>query len=130
MTMPVAEKVKAEILEAATQITASGNTASSLDLRGIAHQGIQVEVTVAAALDDANFFEFKLQHSDDDSVFTDVDYADVKSTASGAVGDILNLEYEGVKRYLRLAYVMTGTSDITVNAVGLLMPEHQPVGSV
>jgi len=126
MSGPIANLVRPEILAASSQITASGET-SSVDLKEAAHQGIQVKAgAVDAIAAGVNDLEFKLQHSDDDSVWSDVDYApsSLASAELANVGDILRIPYEGDKRYLRLAYVATGSPDLTVDAVAILQDQH------
>ena len=73
MTTCISDKVKAALLEDAVQVNASAQTAS-VDLMDIANQGMRVKLdTITALAAGVNDIEVQLQHSDDDSVFTDVE---------------------------------------------------------
>lgn len=132
MTKCISDKVKATILESSTQVNAAAQTAS-IDLQEIAHQGIRVKLNSITALDAANDVRLKLQESDDDAVFTDVerksDAGEVneKLMSALAAGEEHSLPYEGIKRYLRLSFeVAAGAPDIVVDAYSIEMPHLLP----
>jgi len=126
MTTCISDKVKAALLEDAVQVNASAQTAS-VDLMDIANQGMRVKLdTITALAAGVNDIEVQLQHSDDDSVFTDVEYAPSKLMSSLALGEEMSLPYEGIKRYLRLSYVAVGSPDVTVDSYAILQPNHLP----
>lgn len=127
MTQCIAQKVKTEILQSAANLTAAAQTAS-VDLNGIAHQGLRVKLAAAAALAaGVNDMSVQLQHSDDNSTWANVDYAPAKLLSSLAVGQSFALDYEGIKRYIRASYVVTvGSPDVDVSSVAVLVPEQLP----
>lgn len=126
MAENIAQKGKAQILQSGANITAAAQSAS-IDLSDIAHKGIRVKLDSITALDAANDLLVKLQHSDDNSVWSDVAYEDSKLLSELAAGEEHAFDYEGVKKYIRLDYsVAAGSPDVVVSSYGLLVPHALP----
>jgi hypothetical protein len=106
--------------------TAAGN-GTGVDLQG--YEGATVLVDVGAegdTLSSSVYFEVSLEHSDDDSTYTDCAQADIvdgtisaggiflklDGTANGnpdSAGGIFRVGYAGNKRYVRVVLAKTGT---------------------
>lgn len=113
-------------------LTATGTTAS-FDAKNFS--ALMFLVTVGAmSFSASNYLDLVVQHSDDDSTWTDVGaddlFDDAETPASGiqkildAAGDadsVHEIHYRGNKRYVRLSIEETGTVSvpIAVLAVGM-----------
>lgn len=107
-------------------LTADG-TVVSVDRQGSGAVLAVVQLGALTTVDVSNYFEFKLQESDDGSTFTDVVAADliggttnVIVRANGVLGvanTSYTLGYKGNKRYVGVLADETGTSTIIAGAV-------------
>ena len=106
--------------------TAAAN-GTGVDLQGYASATVLVEVGAEGdTLSSSVYFEVSLEHSDDDSTYTDVAQADIvdgtissggiflklDGTANGnpdTAGEIYRVGYIGGKRYVRVVLAKTGT---------------------
>ena len=106
--------------------TAAGN-GTGVDLQGYESATVLVEVGAEGdPLSSSVYFEVSLEHSDDDSTYTDVAQADIidgtissggiflklDGTANGnpdTAGEIYRVGYVGGKRYVRVVLAKTGT---------------------
>ena len=106
--------------------TAAGN-GTGVDLQGYESATVLVEVGAEGdTLSSSVYFEVSLEHSDDDSTYTDVAQADIidgtissggiflklDGTANGnpdTAGEIYRVGYGGGKRYVRVVLAKTGT---------------------
>ena len=106
--------------------TAAGN-GTGVDLQGYESATALVDVGAEGdTLSSTVFFEVSLEHSDDDSTYTDVTQADIidGTIASGGIflkldgtangnpdtaGGIFRIGYVGNKRYIRVVLAKTGT---------------------
>ena len=106
--------------------TAAGN-GTGVDLQGYESATVLVEVGAEGdTLSSSVYFEVSLEHSDDDSTYTDVAQADIidgtissggiflklDGTANGnpdTAGEIYRVGYVGGKRYVRVVLAKTGT---------------------
>lgn len=83
----------------------------------------------AFAFDGTNKLSLTVQHSDDNSTFTDVDAIDLYKPDSGAIAKVLDeagdqntvhqVHYRGLKRYVRLNIVEAGAVTVTVAVIAL-----------
>lgn len=121
-----------KLVLAAQTLTATLNTAS-VDLKDLNSLAFLVQVG-AMAFDGTNYLSLKLQHSDDDSTFVDVEevYEGTAPIAQvlDAAGDANKshiVEYRGGKRYVRLAIEETGTVSVPISVAAIsLHPELMP----
>tara|TARA_R100000152_G_C6772017_1_gene198722 strand:- start:523 stop:987 length:465 start_codon:yes stop_codon:yes gene_type:complete len=106
--------------------TAAGN-GTGVDLQGYESATILVDVGAEGdTLSSSVYFEISLEHSDDDSTYTDCAQADIidgtisaggiwlklDGTANGnpdSAGGIFRVGYVGGKRYVRVVLAKTGT---------------------
>ena len=106
--------------------TAAAN-GTGVDLQGYESATVLVEVGAEGdTLSSSVYFEVSLEHSDDDSTYTDVAQADIidgtissggiflklDGTANGnpdTAGEIYRVGYVGGKRYVRVVLAKTGT---------------------
>jgi len=106
--------------------TAAGN-GTGVDLQGYEQATVLVAVGAEGdTLSSSVYFEVSLEHSDDDSTYTDVAQADIidGTIASGGIflkldgtaggnpdsaGGIFRVGYRGSKRYIRVVIAKTGT---------------------
>lgn len=121
-----------KLVLAAQTLTASLNTLS-VDTKDIGSLAFLVQVG-SFAFDGTNYLSLKLQHSDDNSIFVDVEnvyegtapIAKVLNQASDADKSHL-VEYRGGKQYARLAIVESGTVSVPIAVVAMsINPELMP----
>jgi len=100
-------------IDAAASLTPAGNRTASANGTGVDLQGYDGAVVVIAAgtITDGTHTP-KVQESDDNSSFTDVAAADLAGTALVAItaNSIQRISYEGIKRYIRVATTVSGTT--------------------
>lgn len=124
-----------QMVVAPQTVTADINS-SSVDLKDLNSLGFVVAVG-AFAFTNVNRIDIKLEHSDDDSVWADVEqehiYADtvapiVKSLVAATDQSKTHLvEYRGGKRYVRLVLDVGGTVSVPASVVAIsLDPEKMP----
>lgn len=91
-------------------------------------------------LSGTNKIEFELEHSDDDSTYTDCESADVNGTlgsnglfltldANGETPQISEIEYIGSKRYVRVVANFSGTHGTATPCSAFVIlgkPRHAP----
>jgi len=96
---------------------------------GISAKGLQVYRDAAVTYDASNYFQFLIQHSDDNSAWSDAEYTqvDLLGAELQADGNLVLVDYEGPKRYMRLRGVAVGSPSITLRADALLEPKVKPV---
>jgi len=114
-------------------VTATGNS-SSVDVKDYGALCVLVHAG-AMAFDGSNLLDLKLQHSDDDSTFTDCAADDVfegedmangivkKLDAAGDADKVHPLFYLGNKQYVRVRYEETGTVSV---ALGITAVKGHP----
>ena len=122
MSKDIASNVIPELVLASGAQTASFNT-SGVDAKDMHKIGIQLNFSAATLLNASNYFDLKVQESDDNSAWNDADGPEVESAQ--AVGRYA-LTYAGVKRYFRVAATAVGAPDATVEGFGLKVPEELP----
>ena len=106
--------------------TGAGN-GTGVDLQGYESATLIADVGAEGiALNGTNYFELSLEHSDDNSTWTDVAQADIVdgTISSGGIwlkldgsdngnpdtaGDIFRVGYRGGKRYIRVVLAKTGS---------------------
>ena len=126
---------------AAAVRTAAGN-GTGVDLKG--YEGATILVDVGAegdTLSGSVFFEVSLEHSDDDSTYTDCAQADIidGTIASGGIflkldgtaggdpdttGLIYRVGYVGGKRYVRVVLAKTGTHSTGTPIGAMVVRSH------
>jgi hypothetical protein len=92
-------------------------TSSTIDLQGFNSADVIFAIGASGdTLSGSLFWTLKLQHSDDDSVYTDTALADLNNTALTVVVNSSSLDktaygfgYQGGKRYLKGIATPTGT---------------------
>ena len=106
------------VLQASVTKTASFNS-TGVDLKGTPRRGLKARVIVTAASGTSPTLDPKVQHSDDNSTFTDL-AAGAQLTATGEVF----IPFETSKRYVRLVATIGGTTpSFTYQAdIGLARP--------
>lgn len=98
-------------------VSTATKTSTAIDLQG--YNGASVVFSLGLAADTLSgsvYWTLKLQHSDDDSTYTDTVAADLNSTALTVVVNSSSLDrtaysfgYQGGKRYLKAVATPTGT---------------------
>ncbi len=98
-------------------VSTTTKTSSAVDLKG--YNGAMVTVAVGQSGDTLTgslYWTLKLQHSDDDSTYTDTTVADLNNSAATIVVNSSLLDktaysfgYEGTKRYLKAVATPTGS---------------------
>jgi hypothetical protein len=103
------------------------------------YEGVTIVVDTGAegiTLSSSNKIEFELEHSDDDSTYTDMSSSDVNGTlgsdglfltldADGETPQISEIEYVGNKRYVRVVANFSGTHG-TGTPIGASVILHKP----
>jgi hypothetical protein len=103
------------------------------------YEGVTIVVDTGAegiTLSSSNKIEFELEHSDDDSTYTDMSSSDVNGTlgsdglfltldADGETPQISEIEYVGSKRYVRVVANFSGTHG-TGTPIGASVILHKP----
>lgn len=98
-------------------IATTAKTSSTIDVQGFNSMSVVFAVGQSGdTLSGSLYWTLKLQHSDDDSSYSDVGAADLISAASTAVINAASLDeaaysfgYAGAKRYIRAVATPTGT---------------------
>lgn len=97
------------VLQAVATQTAS-TSSSGLDLKaGTPKRGLVATFKVHSVGGTSPTAQFKIQHSDDNTTFTDLSY----STTLTAAGQV-DVTFESPKRYFRAASVIGGSSPVIV----------------
>lgn len=127
-------KTGVESLKIPATITADSNS-SSVDLAN--KQGVILAAHIGNSADTLSgsvYLEVEVEHSDDDSTFTDCADADIFNAVTGTnTGTIAKIDapaedslvvltgYKGSKRYVRLVFNVTGThtNGVPVSAVAI-----------
>lgn len=103
------------------------------------YEGVTIVVDTGAegiTLSGTNKIEFELEHSDDDSTYSDMSSSDVNGTlgsgglfltldADGETPQISEIEYIGSKRYVRVVANFSGTHG-TGTPIGASVILHKP----
>lgn len=92
-------------------------TSSAIDLQGFNSGEVVFSIGLSGdTLSGSVFWTLKLQHSDDDSIYTDVPLSDLNNVAATVVVNSPSLDetayafgYQGNKRYLKAVATPTGT---------------------
>lgn len=105
-------------------------TGSSIDLKEVGSKGLQIYRDGAVTYDASNYFKWGVEHSDDNSNWEAAEYAevDLEGAELQADGDVVLVQYEGAKRYMRLAATAVGSPEITVRADAILEKRFKPNG--
>jgi hypothetical protein len=119
-------------------VSSTTKTSSAIDLQGF--NAVSVVFAVGQSGDTLSgsvYWTLKLQHSDDDSVYTDVSAADISSGTATAIVNSSSLDetaysfgYIGSKRYLKAVAIPTGThsNGTPIGMVALRgTPSYSPV---
>lgn len=99
------------------QVATTTRTSSTVDLQGFNSANVVFAIGQSGdTLSGSLYWTLKLQHSDDDSVYTDVAVADLLNTAATVAVDSSSKDrtaysfgYTGIKRYIRGVATPTGT---------------------
>lgn len=102
-------------------------TGIGIDGKDSCSQGIQVLIGTVTANDASNYFSLALEHSDDNSTYVAFPESEVKTTATLVAGDRVALQYDGTKRYFRLAGTEVGTASMVLSANALMLSLAGPV---
>ena len=112
-------------------LTSGAQTASfsgtGVDGDNCVAKGVQLLMGVVTANDATNYFSLALEHSDDNITYVAFPESEVKTTATLVAGDKVALQYDGVKRYFRLAGTEVGTASIILSASGVCLPMDLPI---
>ena len=112
---------------AIAQRTASVNGAT-IDLVGFSDVTFVIQTAATTTADADNRFDFKIQHSNDNSTWEDVAAADVQGSASinaATQDDVIvgKMSYtpteNSPRRYVRLVATEVGTADSTFGAIAI-----------
>lgn len=95
-------------------------TSSTIDLQGYNSASVVISMGLAGdTLSGSLYWTLKIQHSDDDSTYTDVAIADLNSSSLTVVVNSPSLDrtaynfgYAGSKRYLKAVATPTGTHSV------------------
>ena len=90
-------------------------------------KGVQVLIGTVTANDASNYFNLSLEDSDDNVTYAAFASGSVKSTATLIAGDRVALQYDGLKRYFRLAGAEVGSASLVLSAIGLVLSAELPV---
>ena len=111
---------------------AADTNVASVDTKDINSVGFLVQVG-AFSFTGVNKVGLKLQHSDDNSTFTDVDAIDYEGgamkelSAAGDASKVHAVGYIGIKRYVRLVLDVSGTVSVSCAVTGISTdPEYKP----
>ncbi len=98
-------------------VSSATKTSTTIDLQG--YNGADVIFSIGQSGDTLSgsvYWTLKLQHSDDDSTYTDTVAADLNSSSLAVIVNSSSLDrtsygfgYQGVKRYLKAVATPTGT---------------------
>ena len=123
-------------------VKTSAENGTGVDLQGYESATVFVDVGAEGdTLSSSVHFEISLEHSDDNSSFSDVAQADiVDGTISGSgiwlkldgtaggnpdtAGDIFRVGYRGGKRYIRVVLAKTGTHSTGTSIGAFVMKGH------
>jgi len=132
-------------------VKTAGANGSGVDLKGFEEATAIVDVGAEGdTLSGSLYFEISLEHSDDDSTYTDCVQADIINGTIAAGGIWLKLDgstggdpdttggnwqvgYVGGKRYLRLVLAKTGTHSTGTPIAGVIVksrPRNAPTTNV
>lgn len=132
-------------------VKTAAENGSGIDLQGFEEATAVVSVGAEGdTLSGSVYFEVSLEHSDDDSTYTDVVQADIVNGTIAAGGIWLKLDgttggdpdttggqwqvgYVGGKRYVRLVLAKTGTHSTGTPISGMIVksrPRHGAVSNV
>jgi hypothetical protein len=113
-------------------------TSTAIDLQGYNSASVMFAIGLSGdTLSGSVFWTLKLQHSDDDSVYTDVTVGDLLNSSATVVVNSASLDetvysfgYNGNKRYLKGVATPTGTHSVGT-PIGILAmrgtPSYMPV---
>ena len=104
-----------QVLKPATVTT--DQTSSAIDMQGFSSLAVLFAIGQSGdTLSGSVYWTFKLQHSDDNSTYTDVAVSDLHNSSATVVVDaaaedetVLKFGYNGNKRYVKALAVKTGT---------------------
>ena len=131
-------KLMQSLAPAARDADANG---TGVDLQGYENVAIVVDSGAEGiTLSGTNKIEFELEHSDDDSTYTDCESSDINGTlgsgglfltldANGETPQISEIEYLGSKRYVRVVANFSGTHGTATPCSAFVIlgkPRHAP----
>lgn len=109
--------------------TSTGYSSTAVDLKtATPRRGLKARVIVPAisSVGTAGIVTFSIEHSSDNTTFTEIARADPITNAAAAVEKVLFIPFDTSKRYVRLAVantVSTGTPSIAYKAdLGIARP--------
>ena len=128
MTLNISAHVERKEALASAVVTATFS-GISIDLDGISAKGIQVIRDAATTYNATNYFQYKIEHSDDNSTWADADYTlvDLGGAELQANDAKFLVDYEVTKRYILIKGVAVGSPIITLRADAILEPKVKPV---
>lgn len=126
------------------KIWAADSTVVTMDRQGYESAELVLDIGIGGITFDAtNKIEFKLQHSDDDSSYSNVADGDMKGVPAGITSGIIKsliaahaaetvsrFGYIGGKRYLQLLADFSGTHGTGTGLCALLLLGNANVGAV
>jgi len=114
-----------EVLALAPASYSASTNGVTVDTQGLSALEFIFNVGALTAPDGSNYFDLKIEESDDDSVWTA--YSTLKSlTAAGDAAAVYSANYGGNKRYARAVITETGTAIAVIGCVAVGMLQHQP----
>lgn len=118
-------------------VLSADNTPAAIDLQGYNAAEIVLAIGIGGITFDAtNKIEFKLTHSDDDSIYTDVTTDDMLGvtvasdgiikalTAAHAAAAVYRFGYIGSKRYLKILADFSGTHGAGTPVAAMVVKGH------
>ena len=122
----------------ADEISADAN-GTGVDCRGVDGVAVIFNVGAGGSLGASNYYELKVQHSDDNSTFSDVSAGDlvgedgplsgavvVRVNANTAASKVYGASYVNSKRYVRAVADESGTATLNVSATILRYRKQYP----
>ncbi len=114
-------------------VSTTTKTSAAIDLQGFNAANVVFSIGLAGdTLTGSLYWTLKLQHSDDDSVYTDTALADLNSSSLTVVVDSMSKDeqsysfgYNGAKRYLKAVATPTG-SHINGTPLGVVAMRSTP----
>jgi hypothetical protein len=121
-------ELKSKLKEISALVPASysaSTNGSTIDTQGLSALEFVFHVGALTAPDGSNYFDLKIEDSDDGSSWSA--YATVKSCqAAGDANQVYAANYGGVKRYARAVVTETGTAVAGLSCQGIGLLQHAP----
>lgn len=105
-------------LATAARITAT-TTGAGLDISGLTGKCMLI-LNASAAEGAGMTLDAKIQHSDDNVTFIDSGTAFAQVTSAAAAFQVIEMDIDGFKKYIRVVDTLAGTSPAVTRAVELI----------